>query len=76
MPGSQPGIQPIVSDLRSLIAGDMAVESVEVPRDAEKEGVLVVRGRLLRPSHEVFPRWLATINELGYTPTLRPGTDR
>ena len=71
-PGSQPGILPIVSDLRSLIAADMAVESVEVPRDAEKEGVLVMRGRLLRPSHEVFPRWLATINELGYTPTLRP----
>jgi membrane-associated protease RseP (regulator of RpoE activity) len=72
LPGSQPAIQPIVSDLRSLIAADMAVESVEVPRDAEKEGVLVVRGRLLRPSHEVFPRWLTTINELGYTPTLRP----
>ena len=50
----------------------MQVESVEVPRDEEKEGVLVVHGRLLRPSHELFPRWLATMNELGYTPTLRP----
>ena len=51
----------------------MAVESLEVPREAETEGVLILRGRLLRPSHELFPRWLATLNELGYTPTLRPG---
>jgi membrane-associated protease RseP (regulator of RpoE activity) len=62
-----------VDELRSLIAADMAVESVEVPRDTEKEGVLVLRGRLLRPSHELFPRWLQTLNARGYTPTLRPG---
>jgi membrane-associated protease RseP (regulator of RpoE activity) len=68
-----PGDQASVDELRSLIAADMAVESVEVPRDMEKEGVLVLRGRLLRPSHELFPRWLETLNARGYTPTLRPG---
>ena len=76
-PGFRRSSQASSSDeLRSLIAADMAVESVEVPRDAEKEGVLVLRGRLLRPSHEVFPRWLATLNELGYTPMLRPAATR
>ena len=62
-----------MEELRTLIAADMAVESLEVPREPETEGVLILRGRLLRPSHELFPRWLATLNELGYTPTLRPG---
>jgi membrane-associated protease RseP (regulator of RpoE activity) len=51
----------------------MAVESVEVPRDTETEGVLVLRGRLLRPSAEIFGPWLAALNARGYTPTLRPG---
>jgi membrane-associated protease RseP (regulator of RpoE activity) len=69
-----PGNQPIADELRSLIAANMLVESMEVPRDEEKEGVLILRGRLLRPSHDLFPHWLATLNELGYTPTLRPGT--
>lgn len=60
------------SELRALIEVDLAVESVEVPRDDEQEGVLVLRGRLLRPSHDVFPRWLAALNDRGYTPLLRP----
>ena len=70
-PAPVPG-DPVLNELRALIAADMAVESVEVPRDGEKEGVLVLRGRLLRPSHEVFPQWLAALNARGYTPTLRP----
>lgn len=64
--------EPVVGELRALIEADLAVESVEIPRDAD-EGVLILRGRLLRPSHEVFGRWLVALNELGYTPTLRPG---
>ena len=64
---------PVVNDLRALIEAEMAVESVEVPRDGEKDGVLVLRGRLLRRSHEVFPRWLSALTARGYTPTLRPG---
>ena len=72
-PVPPPSNQALVEELRTLIAADMAVESLEVPREPETEGVLILRGRLLRPSHELFPRWLATLNELGYTPTLRPG---
>lgn len=58
--------------LRALVEADMAVESVIVPRDPQREGVLEIRGRLLRPSAEVFPRWLAALNAEGYTPLLRP----
>jgi membrane-associated protease RseP (regulator of RpoE activity) len=57
--------------LRSIVATDMLVESVEAPREPEKEGELVLRGRLLRPSHEVFTRWLTAYNAIGYTPMLR-----
>jgi membrane-associated protease RseP (regulator of RpoE activity) len=67
-----PGASAPLDELRSLIEADMAVESVEVPRD-ERGGVLVLRGRLLRPSAELFPRWLSALNARGYTPTLRPG---
>lgn len=69
-----PSDTALVNGLQSLIAADMIVDSVEVPRDGEKEGILVLRGRLLRPSHELFPRWLAALNARGYTPMLRPGT--
>lgn len=58
--------------LRTLIEEGLAVESVEVPRERQVEGELVLRGRLLRPSHELFPLWLAACNAQGYTPLLRP----
>jgi membrane-associated protease RseP (regulator of RpoE activity) len=61
------------ASLQALVEGDLAVESVEVPREGERDGVLVLRGRLLRPSHEVFARWLVAFNAAGYTPMLRPG---
>ncbi len=57
--------------LRSIAESGMLVESVEVPRDPVKDGELVFRGRLQRPSHEVFTRWLRTYNAEGYTPMLR-----
>jgi hypothetical protein len=63
--------QLLADQVRELVAGDLAVESVQVARDQAREGVVVVRGRLLRPSHEVFPRWQAELNRLGYTPFLR-----
>jgi membrane-associated protease RseP (regulator of RpoE activity) len=71
-PAPAPG-EPVVNDLQALIEADLAVESVEIPRDSEREGVLILRGRLLRPSHDVFGRWLAVLNARGYTPLLRPG---
>ncbi len=72
-PAPAPGGQTPVEDLRSFIAADMAVDSVEMPLDTEKDGILALRGQLLRPSHELFPVWLAALNARGYTPTLRPG---
>lgn len=70
-PVSAADAQLLADQVRALVAGDLAVESVQVARDQEREGVVVVRGRLLRPSHEVFPKWLAALNRLGYTPILR-----
>jgi len=57
--------------LRSIVETGMLVESVEIPRDPIKDGDVVFRGRLQRPSHEVFTRWLTACNAIGYTPMLR-----
>ncbi len=56
----------------ALFAGDLRVESVEMPIEPDRDGLVVLRGRLLRPSEEVFPRWLRELNRRGYTPLLRP----
>jgi membrane-associated protease RseP (regulator of RpoE activity) len=37
----------------------------------KRDGVLVLRGLLLRPSHEVFAGWVAALRPEGYTPLLR-----
>jgi membrane-associated protease RseP (regulator of RpoE activity) len=64
--------QRLADQVRSLVTRDLAIESVQIGRDQAREGVVILRGRLLRPSHEVFPRWLAELNSRGYTPFLRP----
>jgi membrane-associated protease RseP (regulator of RpoE activity) len=64
--------QVLADQVRALVAEDLAIDSVQVGRDQTREGVVMLRGRLLRPSHEVFPRWLAELNRRGYTPMLRP----
>ncbi|MBI3958489.1 MAG: site-2 protease family protein [Chloroflexi bacterium] len=53
-----------------IVGQDMAVESIRTPDKPAPEG-LEVRGRLLRPSAEVFSRWLAEFNRRGFTPFLR-----
>jgi membrane-associated protease RseP (regulator of RpoE activity) len=70
----QPDNPASVDELRAVVAGDLTIDSVEVPRDPDTEGVVVLRGRLLRPSHEAFGRWLVSLNARGYTPTLRPSS--
>jgi membrane-associated protease RseP (regulator of RpoE activity) len=62
----------LADEINELIAPDMLVESTQIPREQSTSGVVVFRGRLLRPSHEVFPRWLSELNSRGYTPLLRP----
>lgn len=80
-PVAQPPVQTtdeqarqLADAVRSLVAGELAVESVELTRDPRR-GAVVVEGRLLRPSAEVFPRWLAALNKLGYTPLLRSAAE-
>ena len=53
-----------------IVAQDMRIERIRVPAN-RMEGALILEGRLLRPSHEVFGRWLQAFNEQGYTPMLR-----
>lgn len=64
--------QRLAEQVRALVANDLAIESVQLTRDQAREGVVVLHGRLLRPSHDVFPRWQAELNRRGYTPMLRP----
>lgn len=56
----------------TLVQGEMLVETVEATRDPEREGLVVLHGRLLKPSETVFPRWLREFGGRGYTPLLRP----
>jgi len=63
--------QQLVVNVSQLVVGDMDILSTEMPRDQEHAGSVIIRGRLLRPSHEVFPRWLTALTQQGYTPVLR-----
>ncbi len=65
----------IADRIRRMVAADMTVESIEVPR-RPADGIVVFVGRLLRPSHELFARWQATLRPEGYTPMLRPLPNR
>ena len=57
-------------DLRNVIETDLAIESIQTPRDPKREGVVLFRGRLLRPSHVAFARWQTELARRGFTPTL------
>ena len=58
-----------------IIGRDMSIYSTQVNRDTTQQGLLTVRGRLLRPSADVFPTWLRAFNQQGYTPFLRSMPD-
>jgi membrane-associated protease RseP (regulator of RpoE activity) len=63
------------NELRNIIEPDLLIESIQAPREATKEGMLVLRGRLNRPSQVAFPRWQAELAQRGYTPTLRSAAE-
>lgn len=63
--------QKLANHIRTLIAADLSIESIQTTRD-QRQGAVVVQGRLLRSSHEAFGRWLTALNQQGYTPMLRP----
>lgn len=69
MPGW--AIHGIEAQVLPLVQTDMSVESVQVPKNPQQDGALVLRGRLLRPSHDFFAGWVAKLRALGYTPLLR-----
>jgi membrane-associated protease RseP (regulator of RpoE activity) len=60
------------AQVSAMVAGAMVIESVETGAVPERDGVVTFRGRLLRPSAELFPAWLSQLNARGYTPLLRP----
>ena len=64
----------ITQHARSIVDGDMEITSIEIPLEPRREGVVVLRGRLTRPSDEAYTRWLAVFRRIGYTPVLRADT--
>ncbi len=64
----------LADQIRALLEGEMDVESIQLGRDPALEGVIIVRGRLLKPSEELFPRWLEALTARGFTPILRPAS--
>lgn len=71
-PPSPQELELLADQVRAMLAGEMNVDSVATTKNPATDGILVVRGQLLRPSHELFPGWLTKLNRLGYTPFLRP----
>ncbi|MCC6167065.1 MAG: site-2 protease family protein [Caldilineaceae bacterium] len=65
------GMDGIEAQVLPVVQGDMAVESIQTPKDLKRDGALVLHGRLLRPSHDFFATWVAKLRTLGYTPLLR-----
>ena len=68
-------LQQISDEVRAISGDDLAVDFVEFPREPKTEGTVALRGRLQKPSAEVFPRWLRELNGRGYTPTLTHDPD-
>lgn len=62
----------VATQVQALLEGAMAVDSVTTPANPERAGLAILRGRLLAPSEDVFPRLLSELNARGYTPLLRP----
>ena len=58
---------------RAILQGDMDIHSVSMPRD-DYAGI-DIRGRLRRPSHEVFGNWVDQFAQLGLLPFLFPARE-
>ncbi|MFN8442092.1 MAG: site-2 protease family protein [Caldilineaceae bacterium] len=63
--------QLLADEVRTLVVGDMRIDSVQIGRDQRREGAVIVRGHLLQPSDVVFPRWLEALKRRNCTPMLR-----
>ncbi len=65
----------LIALTQQITGPDLEILAVQRPSNPAREP-LVVRGRLLRPSQEVYERWLAEFKRRGYTPMLRRAPDR
>ena len=63
--------QGITGEICRIVESDLAIDTIESPRETQSAGILVLRGQLRRASAEVFPRWLRELTQRGYTPVLR-----
>ena len=63
--------QLLADEVRVLVANDMTIDSVQIGREQKRDGAVIVRGQLLRPSAELFPRWLESLKKRNCTPMLR-----
>lgn len=58
-----------------IVAPELQVESIQVPKDVRRDGVLILRGRLSSREDGYFDRWVREFKTLGYTPLLRHDED-
>ncbi|MEX1018015.1 MAG: site-2 protease family protein [Litorilinea sp.] len=63
--------ETIADHARAIVETGMRIDSIQIPRDTRRQGVVILRGLLEQPSHELFPTWRARFRELGHTPMLR-----
>lgn len=73
-PISVPPSANLTEIARAVVANDLQIETVEIPREPS-EGAVVLRGKLLKPSEDVFSRWLAEFRQHNMTPLLQPDSD-
>ncbi len=64
----------LIALTRQITGQDLEILAIQRPGNPAREP-LVVRGRLLRSSQEVYERWLAEFKRRGYTPMLRWAPD-
>lgn len=70
----QEPVEYLIELTAQITAGDLAILAVRRPQNPAAEP-LTVRGRLLRPSEEVYEKWLEAFKARGYTPLLRRAPD-
>lgn len=67
--------QQLADEMRTMVKDDLEIASVQIGREQKREGAVILRGRLLRPSHEAFARWYTLLKERGCTPMLHPNPE-
>ncbi len=61
----------LISEAGRIVSPELQIDAVERPRNEKRDGVVVLRGRLIVHNDMFFDRWLHDFRRLGYTPLLR-----